>query len=712
MIMTLPPMVLTEAETAVRAAFGRGERQVLGPVTPDDQPWLALAGDTRRIIRASVIRDLLLSDAHIAPGQLRQLDIFGADIRGPLDLRFARIDCPLRFTHCTFDSPLTLSEADLRSVSMRWCTAPGLDARHLRVTGDLSLEHTRLTGPLLLAGAHLADDLHLASATIVAGDADPAVDLGSIHVKGKVDATGLTAYGMVSMNGAVIDGVLTMTRAKIHAGKADRAWDGDGMIVGGELDATGLHTTGRIRLIDARILNVVLRDLRAEVQPECSGGALVLDRLESRGSVFCDGDTMITGGIHAIGIQVGASLYLNHAMVRIPDGSATTTATGGAAVNLRRAKIACDLRCGNAFQSIGEFDLTGARIGGQVSLSGAALRADGAADDRAFTADRCEIGRDFCCDQGFTAAGTMSLQHAVITGDMILDLSGQDEDAPFTLKAQGVRVARDVELRAPGRVDLGGAAVGGDVTLDLARLRAPDKKAAADLSTASAGVLTLRGTQRGGVLDLTRTSVALLLDDPDHRPAGSPVVLDGFSYGDIERPAAEALRYRLAWLRAGTTLRKTPGGYQDIRFTPQPYTQLAEACRRAGEERDSRWILCHMHRARNAAGSWRRLHSKIWNWLQDLFLGYGYVPSRALLWIAVLSALTAAWFLNNDPQHISIVEAGILSLGLILPGTGYDKIEEWTQMSTVSHLIAAALILCGLLLGATVLAAVARVIKR
>ncbi len=72
--------------------------------------------------------------------------------------------------------------------------------------------------------------------------------------------------------------------------------------------------------------------------------------------------------------------------------------------------------------------------GGQVSLSGAAFRADGAADDRAFTADRCEIGRDFCCDQGFTALGTMSLQRTVITGDMTLDLSSQDEDAPFSTR--------------------------------------------------------------------------------------------------------------------------------------------------------------------------------------------------------------------------------------------------------------------------------------
>ncbi len=53
-----------------------------------------------------------------------------------------------------------------------------------------------------------------------------------------------------------------------------------------------------------------------------------------------------------------------------------------------------------------------------------------------------------------------------------------------------------------------------------------------------------------------------------------------------------------------------------------------------------------------------------------------------------------------------------MSLGLVLPGTGYGQIDPWKATGTASHVIAGLLVLWGLMLGATVIAALARVIKQ
>jgi hypothetical protein len=398
-------------------------------------------------------------------------------------------------------------------------------------------------------------------------------------------------------------------------------------------------------------------------------------------------------------------------------GSAAVGPNANKAVSLRRARVAADVRGDTSFECDGEFDLTGAHIGGQVELRGADLKAGTTQRGPALTADRCEIGGDLNCDGNFAVHGTVSLKHTRVGGELRVGAADRDPDA-YALVAPGVSVRRDVVLHTAGSVNMRGAEITGDVYLDLADLEGPRNGAAADLSTIRARVLTLSGTHRQGYLDLTRAQVVLLRDDPDNRPPDSLVVLDGFEYGDIAVPDADRLKYRRAWLDAGTTHRQagdtdgvTRDGYRDVAFIPQPYSQLAAVCQRAGLDRDARNILCHLHRDHNRrAVSWGRFYSKLWNLLQDGFLGYGYAPVRALLWVIVLAGLGAVWLSVN---HLGIVEGAILSLALLLPGSGMAQIEKWREdLSPWSHVIGALLVLCGLLLGATVLAALTRFIKR
>lgn len=743
MTSVFPDKDLTEAEADLLRAYGRGEHLDFAQEPSADSLSTASLDGTRKIIHASVIHRLLLWDIPAEPGSLRQLDIAGACIKGPLDLRFARIDCPLRFTSCVFDSPVTLSEARLRSVSLHGCRIPGVDAQHVTVNGDLVLTKACLRGPLRLSGAHLEDDLHLDGADISAPGSEPALDLDNIDVKGKIDANGMIVGGTVRMESACVAGTLRIKGATIDANApagvgadpgaaAGIAWYGDGMTVQGEVDASGMKATGMVSLIAARVLDLVLRNVRIN----STGTALMLDRLEARGTVCCDDGTDLTGGLRAVGINVGDTLCLRNGTMR--------AALDEAAVDLRHARIAENLFCAPGFHTVGRLDLTGARVGGEVDLDRASLEpADWDGDKWVLIADRAEIAGLSARD--FIAAGAMRLVNARIGGTLTFRHAADPSQADtglnaqgmsIRLNAQGVSVTHDAVVNTAGTVQLGGAAISGNLTIDLGRLRGPDQGAAADLAFITAGVLTLNRRAQHGLLDLTRASVRLLSDNPDYLTDDTPAVLDGFQYGDIaglgaasphvpkeeqrtdqqaqKKSTKTELSARLRWLEAGTRFaRSSDGQYTAVGFTPQPYQQLAAVYQRIGREQEARKVLRTMYQRRNSVKTPRGL-SKLWNLLQDWLVGYGYAPWRALSWLLVFAAITsAAVFWLGDEARLGIARTMLLPLGLLLPGTAYQNLAPWDPAVSIwSHAIAAVLVLFGLILGATVLAALARIIRR
>ena len=724
-----PVPIFTPAEQRLRTSFYSGAPLDLTPTGP--QPGLdgGTADVTRPAIRAWVIRDLLLSKIPVAPGQIRQLNVIGAAVQGELDLRFAKADCPLRLEQCVFDSPVTLYEAHLRSVSLRGCTVPGIDARHVRVTGDLNLDGVHLTGCLRLGGAHLRDDLHLADAMVeppltgtadgsddtVGGDNDNVLlDLDNIEIKGKIEAPGLTVRGTVSTKAATVAGPWRMARARILAkvpssGTGDPvAWNGEGMKIEGTLDASRLQASGQVRLVDTQVLCLVFRD----VQIENSRTALILDRLDCRGSAFCDGDSNLTGGLHAIGIQAGATLYLGQGTMKAP--AKGTAEDKEHAVDLRRARITGELKCTNGFRTSGACNLAGAHVGGRVSFPGASLQpVDDSEGQVAFTADGAQMDSDLSLED-FSCQGRIRLRNARIGGGLTVK---QDEGGGHcTLAAEGLSVARDVTLDMAGRVDLNGADITGDLTFHLKRLKGDDSGAAADLSAVTADVLTLIGRPTSGFLDLTRASVSLLRDTPQDWPDGSLIVLEGFEYRDIttsgDRKKHDA--YRLQWLKTGTQwTRGAEGQYEDVGFTPQPYQQLAAYYRNSGDDNQARRVLHRMYSRRTTSlHNWHQPVIKLWNIAQNIFVGYGYAPGLAFAWLVAFALVAAGLFGWVGKVHTGFARQVIMSLGLVLPGTGYGQIDPWKASGTASHVIAGLLVLWGLVLGATVIAALARVIKQ
>ena len=110
-------------------------------------------------------------------------------------------------------------------------------------------------------------------------------------------------------------------------------------------------------------------------------------------------------------------------------------------------------------------------------------------------------------------------------------------------------------------------------------------------------------------------------DDPNRARPLSDLDVDGFTYETIG--ACEG-----AEPRAKDRIRRLPQ-----RYRPQPYEALAAAYRRDGRDEDARLVNISKQRARTASLSWWR---RPWGWMLDGLVGYGYVPARALLLLAVL----------------------------------------------------------------------------
>ena len=126
------------------------------------------------------------------------------------------------------------------------------------------------------------------------------------------------------------------------------------------------------------------------------------------------------------------------------------------------------------------------------------------------------------------------------------------------------------------------------------------------------------GVHVGGGVDLRHAAIGVLHDDPATRP--DHLYLDGLTYQALS-PRLSADR-RLGWLA------RDPGGHQ-----PQPYEQLAAHYTAIGQPGQARDVLYARERIQRLG---KGPASSSWSLLQDITVGFGYRPLRALGWLALL----------------------------------------------------------------------------
>jgi hypothetical protein len=345
----------------------------------------------------------------------------------------------------------------------------------------------------------------------------------------------------------------------------------------------------------------------------------------------------------------------------------------------------------------GGIRLDGARVEGTANLENAVLTNPGAT---AVTALAATIGRDLIL-MSVRADGAVRLRGARVGGDVLVRDSHLSDPGGVAFDAVNLAVGTDLQaigLVAEGRVDLRGARVTGQLGLTYARLSNPGDIALRASSATAAELWLRKMAPIDGAVNLRRSQFEMVHAEPDLLPG--PVGLDGLTYGTL-LPRLPA-RDRLALLE-----RDEEG------FVPHAYEQLAAAYVRVGDDASARRVrLAKQRRQRATLPS----HARLWGYLQDVTVGYGYRPLRAAGWIAVLLAVgTVAFGLHHppplEPGKAPSFNAFIYTLNLLVPIADFGQAHAFDPRGAyqwLSFLLTAA----GWILATTVVAGVARVVNR
>ena len=504
------------------------------------------------------------------------------------------------------------------------------------------------SGAVRLAGAGIGGQLRCDGSTLTGVDQDGYSLVGDgLKVDGPVHMErGFECAGAVVLSGADIGGLLSLTGARLGASKTEqRALACDGIKVGRDLLLDGGIYTGTIFLagavIDGSLTCIGVRLGADHAQNSLNagrltaGGDVTIDRLTAAGAAIMV-RAQIGGVLSCRGAQLAANIYGN--------------AFNGNGIRVSRGVLLSRTDDGAAFMASGTVRLAGAEINGSLHCQGARLGSSDPAGG-GLVADAVQVGGSVHLDEGFTATGTVRLPYASISGS--LHCSGATlgaGHAQASLLAEQVNVTGSVFLdqgfTAAGAVSLSGASI-------LRELRWEP------------------GDPPGGPVNLEGARAQYLIDDwasprtGGYWPAGR-VRLAGFTYSGLGGDHQATVDQRLDWLRSqhdvppGTSPsgRSGPAPASMSPFATQPYRQLADVYRRAGQGDEAVTVEIAMRRDLRRYGN-LPFFRKTLNRILDVTIRYGFQTGRALAGIAVLYLVTFLAFLLAQHQADLIVASNV-----------------------------------------------------
>ncbi|WP_030167683.1 oxidoreductase [Streptomyces sp. NRRL S-813] len=422
------------------------------------------------------------------------------------------------------------------------------------------------------------------------------------------------------------------------------------------VELKGCRFEQEVRLPEAHFTTVRLVD--------CSVPRLEAARVRTEGDLHLPRCRFL-GGIRLTDAHIGTDLLLNQATVHRDRTGRSISADG--------MTVGQDLQA-ELLRSHGEISLRGAKIGVSLSLRGAKLASP--YTRWALNAPQLTVERTLY----LTPAGVGSAPSGVTP-------------------ARGTRME---DFESQGGVRLDDGRFGDAVDLDRARFTFTDDQVLS-LRRIQAPELRFLGErpQRGQVL-LSGARIVTLVDRATSWPGPGGLHMGGFVYGNLVPRGPFPLAERLNWVAAATA-----------EYNPEPYERLAAVLREAGEDEDAREVLLAKQRRRREtlppAG-------KLWGYVQDGTVAYGYRPGRAAVWMAVLWAAGSLAFAHaahppvNPGQHPQWNPA-LFALDLLLPVVDLGQAGQW-QLSGAWQWLAAALVLLGWTLATTVAAGATRLLRR
>jgi hypothetical protein len=455
----------------------------------------------------------------------------------------------------------------------------------------------------------------------------------------------------------------------------------DSVVADGSVNLRGAHIGGQLCLERVTITT-------------SEGYAVDAERVTVDQDMLCDGLTA-NGGIVLGGHIRGLLSFQAATLIHNPNGYALF------ADGLRVDQV---VFCRQGFAAKGEVRIPAGQIGGRLYFDDATLNNRGGV---ALKASRLTVGQDLRCRGRFAAEGKVDLTGAHINGS--LDCSGATirNAGDVAVAADRLTVGQDVlcqDLTADGEVRLLGAHIGLLLDFTGASLANPRGRALFLRDFQGRGLGLRTATSPNGTVNLTHARVGVLLDSEHTWP--DTLALTGLTYETLLAEPEVNVHGRLRWLE------RDPSDYP-----PQPYEQLAASYRAAGREEDARRVAIAKQRRRRKG---LHLPGKLWSWLADGLVGYGYRTWRAGLWLLGLLAVGTWVFAaayphamtpTKPPAELPTFQPMIYALDTLVPIVDLRQQDAWTPHG-VAQWWAWTSILAGWLLATAVAAGVTGYLHR
>jgi hypothetical protein len=192
-----------------------------------------------------------------------------------------------------------------------------------------------------------------------------------------------------------------------------------GLIVDGDLDLNWCTIGTPLKFESCTFARIGMEGatVRALSLSACSVNSLRLVGVEIASDVVLDEGFECAGQVRAFGARIAGDLAMSGANL-------THTGTGNdAALALDGAEISGGVFLTDGFECAGQVRLTGARIAGQLAMSGAKLTHTGTGNDAALALDGAEITGSVFLTDGFECAGAVTAIGTQISGYLHDDIA-------------------------------------------------------------------------------------------------------------------------------------------------------------------------------------------------------------------------------------------------------------------------------------------------